>query len=115
MNCPYCRREQSPGSEPSTAPELSTRPEQSPHPSPKRRSLFRRGARNTSWLMSGLLLVLMPKCPLCLAAYIAMITGVSISFTAAAWLRGTLITLCAASLAWLVVRWSLYLYKRAIQ
>jgi hypothetical protein len=46
----------------------------------------------------------MPKCPLCLAAYIALLTGISIPFPAAAWLRTSLIVGCVASLAWLLAR-----------
>ena len=84
-----------------------------PHCAPKR-SFFRRGVRKTGWVVPGILLVLMPKCPLCLAAYIALGTGISISVTTATWLRGALIVLCAASLVWLVIRLILYLYRRTI-
>jgi hypothetical protein len=54
----------------------------------------RRAARKTSWIVPGIMLVLMPKCPICLAAYIALVTGISIPIAAAAWLRGSLIALC---------------------
>lgn len=58
----------------------------------------------TGWLLPGALLVLMPKCPACMAAYIAMATGLGISLPAAANVRLMLITLCIASLSWLTLR-----------
>lgn len=39
--------------------------------------------RVASFLLSGLTLLLMPKCPACLAAYVVLLTGVSVSATAA--------------------------------
>jgi len=50
-------------------------------------------------------LVLLPKCPACLAAYIATITGAGISISAASYLRVILLTMCAASMAFLAARW----------
>ena len=55
-------------------------------------------------MVPGIVLILIPKCPLCLAAYIALLTGISIPFPAAAWLRTSLIVGCVASLAWILVR-----------
>ncbi len=70
----------------------------------RRRFSFRRGVRKTGWVIPGIMLVLMPKCPLCLAAYIALVTGISIPLHTATWLRTTLIIGCVASLAWLLMR-----------
>ena len=58
----------------------------------------------TSWLLPSALLVLMPKCPACMAAYIAMATGLGISLPAAANVRLMLIVLCIASLSLLALR-----------
>lgn len=56
------------------------------------------------WLVPGLTLVLMPKCPVCFAGYIALVSGVGLSLPVASALRTSLIVLCVASLAFLAVR-----------
>lgn len=56
------------------------------------------------WLVSGGLLLLIPKCPVCFAAYIAAFTGLGLSFPAAAGLRWAMIALCVASLGFLTIR-----------
>jgi hypothetical protein len=65
------------------------------------------GARSRAavkWAIPGMILVLLPKCPLCIAAYIAVGTGIGISVSTAAYLRLGLIAICAVSLLFLVVR-----------
>lgn len=57
-----------------------------------------------SWLVPGSLLVLMPKCPVCLAGYIALATGLGISIPAATNLRMTLLSICIAWLCLLTIR-----------
>lgn len=52
----------------------------------------------TAGSLPGMILLLMPKCPACFAAYIAIATGVGISIPAAASLRTGLIIACAATL-----------------
>jgi|GEM_PF-1701197 len=61
-------------------------------------------ARWAAWGAPSLLLALMPKCPACVAAYVALGTGVGLSFTTASYLRTGMIVLCVASLAGLALR-----------
>ena len=61
--------------------------------------------RASGCLGSGALLVLLPKCPLCIAAYVALFTGASAALPVAARVRPFLEILFAASLVLLVVRW----------
>ena len=49
-------------------------------------------------------LALVPKCPMCLAAYVALATGVALPLPAATWLRLALLTMCAAALVVLAGR-----------
>jgi hypothetical protein len=56
------------------------------------------------WLAPATMLAVMPKCPLCVAAYVALATGVGVSLSAATAMRTTLVVLCAASLAAMAAR-----------
>ena len=66
--------------------------------------LRRRGAETAGWILPTVGLILMPKCPVCLAAYVALFTGVGISVTRAASLRTGLLILCVAALAGLTLK-----------
>jgi len=59
--------------------------------------------RTAGGLLAGTLLLLMPKCPLCLAAYVTMATGVSLSATTAINLRSGLIVACVCVLLTLIL------------
>ena len=65
-----------------------------------RRSFFGIGG----WVAPAAVLAVLPKCPKCLAAYVAVGTGLALPISTAAHLRTTLIVLCVASLAFATVR-----------
>jgi hypothetical protein len=73
------------------------------------------GARNTptwarrareffAWVLPSAILVLMPKCPACLAAHVALWTGLGLSLSTATYLRWALLFVCVASLLFLIVK-----------
>jgi hypothetical protein len=70
----------------------------------------RRNAKHRWWhnasgcLGSGTLLVLLPKCPLCLAGYLALWTGTGVAISIAARLRPMLEVVFFASAVLLLVR-----------
>jgi hypothetical protein len=53
-------------------------------------------------VLPSILLVLMPKCPACLAAHVMLWTGLGLSLSAAAYLRWGLLFVCAASVLFLI-------------
>jgi len=54
---------------------------------------------------SGTLLVLLPKCPMCIAAYLTLWTGASVAMSIATHLGPMLEILFVASAVLLIVRW----------
>jgi hypothetical protein len=63
------------------------------------------GAREAlAWAIPSAILVLLPKCPACFAAYVMLWTGLGLSLAAASWLRGALLLVCLVSFLFLIGR-----------
>jgi hypothetical protein len=55
----------------------------------------RRAVKHSAgWIIPGVMLALLPKCPLCLAAWLSLVLGIGITTAAATVLHVTLIILC---------------------
>lgn len=68
-----------------------------------------RPARRTTWELAAGAVSLgvwafMPKCPMCVAAHVALWTGLGISFTQANYLRWSLLFLSTALLCYVIVK-----------
>jgi hypothetical protein len=58
----------------------------------------------TGWIAPGLGLALVPKCPMCVAGYVAAVTGVGVSMPVAAGLRWGFVVVCVGTLAFVAGR-----------
>jgi hypothetical protein len=67
-------------------------------------SWLRRRGEIAGWLVPSVTLALLPKCPVCVAAYVALATGIGISLPAATCLRAMLVVVCVASLVFIAAR-----------
>lgn len=64
-----------------------------------------RGTTNLAqWLAPGAILVFLPKCPACLAGYVALWSGVGLSLSVASGIRHSLIVVSAGMLLILAAR-----------
>jgi predicted transporter len=57
-----------------------------------------------AWALPSAILVLAPKCPVCLAAHVMLCTGLGLSLSTATYLRWALLFLCVGSLLLLIVK-----------
>ncbi len=72
----------------------------------RRASRWRRGGEVAGWVIPGAVLVLLPKCPACVAAYVMLVSGIGISLASAATLRTAIVLLCVGWLIAQGVRWA---------
>lgn len=86
------------------APPCCSRGKAPAHKSLRPASKWGRGGEIAGWLLPTATLAIIPKCPACVAGYVALATGIGITLPTASYLRGSLILLCVASLAFLVIR-----------
>ncbi len=63
------------------------------------RRLARRRTGAAASMLPGAVLALLPKCPLCLAAWLTVATGVGVSAPAAARVRGLIVVFWVAAMA----------------
>jgi hypothetical protein len=56
-----------------------------------------------AWGLPGAILVLVPKCPACLAAHVTLWTGFGLSLSTATSVHSLMLFLCVASLLFLIV------------
>jgi len=63
------------------------------------RRFARRLSGTVASILPGAVLVLLPKCPLCLAVWLTAVTGIGVPAVAAAHLRGMIAALWAAAVA----------------
>jgi hypothetical protein len=75
-------------------------------------TFVRRFVEVVGWIVPSAILALIPKCPMCLAAYVALWTGIGLSISAAIYLRASLVVLSVGLLFYLVVR---HLCRRVAQ
>jgi hypothetical protein len=74
------------------------------------RSRFARRFRAvTEWLLPSVILVILPKCPLCIIAYIAVATGFGLSLSVATNLRIFILVACVTVLAYAVAKYLFHL------
>jgi hypothetical protein len=87
-NCPFCK---------AASVENTTS---------KRRSTgrLRHAWHSIQWLFPATFLLLIPKCPLCVAAYVALFTGAGITVSTARWIQVLMLALCMSSLTYLILR-----------
>jgi hypothetical protein len=64
---------------------------------------LRRARQIGAWALTSAILVLVPKCPACLAAHVTLWTGLGLSLSTATYVRWVLLFLCVASMLVLIV------------
>jgi hypothetical protein len=78
-----------------------------PHPA----SVTRRALAFSAKIVPVGILAVLPKCPACVAAYVALGTGIGLSLAAAAYIRFALIYLCVSILLYFVMKTGTHLHR----
>jgi hypothetical protein len=65
---------------------------------------LRRGGELAGWIVPSATLALLPKCPACVVAYVALATGIGISLPIATYLRAMLVLFSVALLVFVAAR-----------
>src|ERR1700721_898790 len=95
-NCPFCN----------TGPSEANAPIEQREPTERREppnTVFRRPRKGGQLFVPGTILALMPKCPICVAAYIALFSGLGVSVGVATWIRDESIVMCVSALMYLSI------------
>ncbi|EDY16541.1 hypothetical protein CfE428DRAFT_5964 [Chthoniobacter flavus Ellin428] len=74
------------------------------HPGPRSLTPLQRFYLAVKWAAPGAILMVMPKCPMCIVAYVALFTGMGISLSTAAHLRMLVLILCLISILFLAAK-----------
>ncbi|HEY8750103.1 MAG TPA: hypothetical protein VIM11_19115 [Tepidisphaeraceae bacterium] len=97
-NCPFCNLDPGPNG---AGPDLPG----PKHDVGKRATGFLgRAWLSIQWLFPATLLVLMPKCPICVAAYVALFTGIGITVSTGRWIQILMVVFCLSSLGYFSVK-----------
>ena len=86
------------------SPHCCQRKLQTSHDARQQRTWLHRAREVAGWIVPGAVLALMPKCPMCLVAYVALCSGLTMSCSSAHIFMRLLTALCIGSLALCVVR-----------
>jgi len=78
-------------------------------------STIRRAVDVIGWIVPSAILALIPKCPMCLAAYIALWTGIGLSISAAIYLRASILVLCVGLILFLAARGARLLFHKCVR